>query len=132
MSNASLIFDIDETFVLAAVECLREAHLWKTSTQLPLTIPEQIVDASLAVPRSAIEIGHFHEVGPIEVVVDALRTQVLVQIEPLADEPGWVRLSQDCYALLNDTNLAGFLLVLRLPEEPLDEGLALALEGPVE
>ncbi len=130
VSTPTLIFDIDEKFVLAGVECLRQAYLWKTTDDPPFNVPEHTIDASLAVPRTTIDTGVFDEVSG-DVVMDALRTQVLVGLEPVSDQTRWVRLSQGCYALVNDTYLAGFLVVLRSPDEPLDEALAAALEGPV-
>ncbi len=126
-----LIFDIDKTYVVAYVECLIDSYQWETTEDLPLAIPDHAVDASLAVPPSAIEIDAFDLPEPIEVMIDASRTQVLVQLEPVSDDTRWARLSKGCYVLVNDTYLAGFLVVLRSPDEPLDEALAAALEGPV-
>ncbi|MBW3650413.1 MAG: hypothetical protein KY458_07590 [Actinobacteria bacterium] len=128
--DAALIFDIDESFVVSEVECLVQAYLWETTTELPLAIPDHAMDASLAIPPSAIEIGAFELAEPIEVMIDASRTQVLVQVEPIGDDARWARLSEGCYVLVNDTYLAGFLVVLRSADEPLDEALAAALEGP--
>ncbi len=129
--DATLIFDIDESFVVSEVECLVQAYLWETTGDLPLAIPDHAMDASLAIPPSAIEIGAFDLLEPIEVMIDASRTQVLVRVEPIGDDTRWARLSEGCYALVNDSYLAGFLVVLRSPDEPLDEALAAALEGPV-
>ncbi len=101
-----LIFDIDVSYVVGSVEVLVPASRWKP------------VDAAVEAPRCPSGVLTVPADAP-ETIVEGRtprfcwnrpHSQLLIEIEPCTPNTQWVALSERCYALINDSFLAGLLV----------------------
>lgn len=103
-----LIIDIDVSSVIGSVEVLVAKPHWQV---IESDIAIQPCNAGvLTVPILAQEIS-VEKIEP-RFLWNRVKSQLLIEVETLTPETKWVSLSQDCFALINDSFLAGFVVRL--------------------